>query len=782
MARDRAALATLLLILLLAFALRLYRLGQADIWWDEGFSVWLARFEPASIAQMTVVDEHPPLHYWFLSLWNRLAGETEVAVRFSSLFFGMLSIALLYRLGASLLGPAGGLSAAALLAVSRFHVWWSQEIKMYALAIFLSLLALWFFVGLVRRPSRTAWIGHVVAMTLALYTLYVAAFLLLAEGLVASAALLVWRRGWTARGRLALLSTLAAPALLMIPWLLWFLGSGLAREGEGPMERSLFIDITTTVLPLGVSTDFHNLLPLAKLLWLAGLAGAFFWLWRGGTGPRLAAGLALAGLLVPAPLLYLLSQVPEGLYQPKFQARYLVLFTPLMALLLALGPAGLAHSTLVRWGTSPNPPLPRRGTAGKIAAGALALALLGATGVTLGAYYDGRARTWDRAALGAWISATARPEDALVMNPGHDWPVYAYHIRVPLKWENMPRDRRATRDLVQFLMAPAIHERSTIWVISAPEAASSDPDDELRRWLSLTYTQVDSRNYGRDRVTLFSRDKARDFTAAARFVPRLGSAAAAQDGLRFLGAEPLPRRVEPGQQLLLTTYWEGGTASPALWRAELRGTDGRQAGRPLGNGQARQAGGDASPVSIRQERLPIGSLLPSGTYELVLRPPDDTGTPLPLTRVEVAGAVVPPPPQPAHRVAAVFGGLARLAGYDIQPERPQPGQPLELRLYWEALDTTDTNYTVFVHLLDGAGRRLDQRDRAPGDGRRPTDTWSPGEVIVDSYTFSLDWDRLQGPLHFDVGLYDPTVNHRLPVLDRAGQPTDASNVSLAGPW
>ncbi|MBI2843234.1 MAG: hypothetical protein HYX78_07515 [Armatimonadetes bacterium] len=70
-----------------------------------------------------------------------------------------------------------------------------------------------------------------------------------------------------------------------------------------------------------------------------------------------------------------------------------------------------------------------------------------------------------------------------MMNPGHDWPVYAYHIRVPLKWENMPRDRRATRDLVQFLMAPAIHERGTIWVISAPEAAISDPDDELRRWL-----------------------------------------------------------------------------------------------------------------------------------------------------------------------------------------------------------------------------------------------------------------------------------------------------------
>ncbi len=64
---------------------------------------------------------------------------------------------------------------------------------------------------------------------------------------------------------------------------------------------------------------------------------------RGGTGPRLAAGLALAGLLVPPPLLYLLSQAAEGLYQPKFQARYLVLFAPLMALLLALAPSALVR-------------------------------------------------------------------------------------------------------------------------------------------------------------------------------------------------------------------------------------------------------------------------------------------------------------------------------------------------------------------------------------------------------------------------------------------------------
>ena len=63
----------LLLTLLLAFGLRLYRLVDKPVWWDEGWSVWLARRDFLGIAVRTASDEHPPLHYWLLHLWNGLA-------------------------------------------------------------------------------------------------------------------------------------------------------------------------------------------------------------------------------------------------------------------------------------------------------------------------------------------------------------------------------------------------------------------------------------------------------------------------------------------------------------------------------------------------------------------------------------------------------------------------------------------------------------------------------------------------------------------------------------
>ena len=47
-------------ITLLAAALRFYRLGQKSIWWDEGFSVFMARLPIAEMIAATAHDTHPP--------------------------------------------------------------------------------------------------------------------------------------------------------------------------------------------------------------------------------------------------------------------------------------------------------------------------------------------------------------------------------------------------------------------------------------------------------------------------------------------------------------------------------------------------------------------------------------------------------------------------------------------------------------------------------------------------------------------------------------------------
>src|SRR6185503_6861272 len=73
-----------LLLILAAFALRTQRLGNKAIWWDEGFSVFLARMPLAEMMDATAHDTHPPGYYAALHFWRLAVGDSEVALRLLS--------------------------------------------------------------------------------------------------------------------------------------------------------------------------------------------------------------------------------------------------------------------------------------------------------------------------------------------------------------------------------------------------------------------------------------------------------------------------------------------------------------------------------------------------------------------------------------------------------------------------------------------------------------------------------------------------------------------------
>ena len=122
--KERPALrtGTLVGILLLAFGLRIYRLGAQSLWYDETVSVHLANKSIPALIAHTGGDIHPPGYYLLLHAWTRLAGSSEFVVVFPSLFFGLLLVALAYQLATKVFGPGPGLLAALLVAVSPFNL------------------------------------------------------------------------------------------------------------------------------------------------------------------------------------------------------------------------------------------------------------------------------------------------------------------------------------------------------------------------------------------------------------------------------------------------------------------------------------------------------------------------------------------------------------------------------------------------------------------------------------------------------------------------------------
>ena len=87
----------LLLVVLLAFALRLSAIDRQDIWGDEAFSIWLSS-QPLSQVVAGGADTHPPLYPLSLFVWLRLAGSSPLAVRLLSAFIGTLTVPLVYAL------------------------------------------------------------------------------------------------------------------------------------------------------------------------------------------------------------------------------------------------------------------------------------------------------------------------------------------------------------------------------------------------------------------------------------------------------------------------------------------------------------------------------------------------------------------------------------------------------------------------------------------------------------------------------------------------------------
>ena len=108
-----------ILVILAAFTLRVYRLDLQDIWWDEARNIDVAGRALAQIAAAPELDIHPPVYFYLLHGWlaaagpntDQLPGQGAFAARFMSLWFGVLLVPLMAALGRRVGGLVGRVSA-----------------------------------------------------------------------------------------------------------------------------------------------------------------------------------------------------------------------------------------------------------------------------------------------------------------------------------------------------------------------------------------------------------------------------------------------------------------------------------------------------------------------------------------------------------------------------------------------------------------------------------------------------------------------------------------------
>jgi len=334
--------ATALGVIALGIALRLQGLTQNSIWFDEAHSLSLAN-QPSLdlLLQGVVQDLQSPLYFALLRTWLEWF-QGDVGARLLSVALGACSLYLTYQLGRALFSVEVGRLGALLLAVSSYHIYFSQYLRAYILLAVLALAGALALLGALREGGWHRWTLYAIVTIAALYT-HIYGFALLL-GYLPPAVYYVWRhrRGaW----RSFVLAHLAVVASLgpWLPAMLWQLAQ--VQTGSDPW-----------ITPI----DVYSLQSLWASLWW--WSRDDFGLWPGIVFRTGWAALAVAlgygivvgwrkwarwfvlSLLLMPPLLILVASLAGS--QSVWSPRYFVFLSGPFALLVAQAIISLPHDRL----------------------------------------------------------------------------------------------------------------------------------------------------------------------------------------------------------------------------------------------------------------------------------------------------------------------------------------------------------------------------------------------------------------------------------------------------
>ncbi len=461
-------------LVLLALALRLLRLTEHSLWFDEAMSVHWAHQSVGRILQVglgLVEDKHPPGYYLLLHFWMRAFGDGEVALRTLGALLGALVVPPLVRLGETLWDRRTGLLVGLYGACSPILIWYSQEVRMFGLAATLAAASAFCLAEGLRRGGWRWWCAYAALLLFGCYSYLFTAFLLPPLALLVLAVFLVrWRQGlrkpWREGAGQGLLAHAAvAVGVAPLAWRALQVGGAEASPGRP------FVDFAAAALRLGASWSVWRV-PWSPEV-LRGVAGAF-------------GALVLLGMVVPSPG----KREPEGrsvlaavtlgplLVGNLFLAvdgtvfgepRYFLLIVPFLWLAVAAGVRGLSR---------------RARALGGLVGLAWAVLLLAA----LPAMWLPENRREDWRAVAAYLEAHAGPQDRVLVHPGFLRPALDYYYDGPAPVVAPFGGHLAGPEEVEGPLA-ALAPSEVVWLVQS-HLEGPDPAHLVEGWFAARFPLV----------------------------------------------------------------------------------------------------------------------------------------------------------------------------------------------------------------------------------------------------------------------------------------------------
>lgn len=117
-----------------------------------------------------------------------------------------------------------------------------------------------------------------------------------------------------------------------------------------------------------------------------------------------------------------------------------------------------------------------------------------------------------------------------------------------------------------------------------------------------------------------------------------------------------------------------------------------------------------------------------------------------------------------------------ILGVTVSPGRVAPGDTARVAVFFKVTDTTDVDYTVFVHADDVDGRtdRINA-DHRPVNGTYPTNQWRKGETVRDEFSLYVPPGMNVRGLNVYLGLWDPKTDGRMKLKNPDKVRSDGNN-------
>jgi hypothetical protein len=538
-------------VMLLSFWLGARGLDADSVWFDEAWSIRAISSDYVAIKPLSQVwDElphtehwHMPGYYFTLNLWARAVGPSPAALRGLSLFAGILTLALIYRLGHEFASVQVGFYAVIFLGTSSLFILYMHELRMYSFSVLALSFGLFAYLRLLHNaPSRLDWLTFFLSVIGVLYTTYFA-WMMYAVVVVYHLVLVAKTRRWWQMTGIMILA-----GLIALPWALIPLGS-IARLSQRVRDVQDATNQALTIPQFSYTLGylFANQMPLLALVVTV---TAFFNRQRGMR--------TLGVLSIASVLLYLMFHAVVHIAQAG-NARYFLILWPMLALMGGFGFVQLTYWAESRW---------------KWIVPLLAVipGLWGAAGIYT-SFDNSWARRYDLSknsfptnrVLELLYNKTS-PDDKIVLYLPDDYSWFPTRRNAPVYITQFPQDIEFTiaetavdypqQNAYQNVMSEIGENRRRVWLASMPNYLSTS--------LSGFETYMEQQNYGLCELSVDRPDLRVQLYARAPICcldeSSLSPLKRYGDGIALVGIDPLPATVD--QTLDVGSAWSVAAEVP----------------------------------------------------------------------------------------------------------------------------------------------------------------------------------------------------------------------------